>query len=173
MTASLKIVFICILAAIFYGIVHDQITARICIEYFTIGHPPVFGTENPTLLGLGWGVIATWWMGLGLGIPLAFVCRAGNRRKINPNEMIKPIAKLLFIMAIMAISCGVAGWLLASVNFVQLQGDISLRIPRNRHVLFLTDAFAHSASYAVGFFGGLIVIAKTWKKRKVLESKST
>jgi hypothetical protein len=173
MTASLKIIFICILAAISYGIVHDQITARICIEYFTIGHPPVFGTENPTLLGLGWGVIATWWMGLGLGIPLSVVCRSGNRRKIEPYEMIKPIAELLLIMAIMAISCGVAGWLLANSDLVQLQGDISLRIPKNRHVLFLADAFAHSASYAVGFFGGLIVIARTWKKRKVSESQST
>jgi len=36
----------CILAAVFYGILHDQITARICVEYFTIGHPIVFGTET-------------------------------------------------------------------------------------------------------------------------------
>ena len=55
---SLAIILTCILAAICYGIVHDQITARVCVEYFTIGHPPVFSTNDPTLLGIGWGIIA-------------------------------------------------------------------------------------------------------------------
>ena len=49
---------------------------------FTIGHPPVFATDDPTLLGLGWGVIASWWVGLLLGIPLALVARAGGRSKV-------------------------------------------------------------------------------------------
>ena len=63
----MAIVVLCIVSSVVYGIVHDQITARICVEYFTIGHPPVFETDDPTLLGLGWGVIATWWVGAGLG----------------------------------------------------------------------------------------------------------
>jgi hypothetical protein len=49
----LKIVALCIVAAVVYGIVHDQVTARICLEYFTEFHPPVFLTSSPTLLGLG------------------------------------------------------------------------------------------------------------------------
>jgi hypothetical protein len=57
---SLKIILLCIVAAIVYGILHDQVTARVCVEYFTIGHPPIFHTDDPTLLALGWGVIATW-----------------------------------------------------------------------------------------------------------------
>jgi len=32
---SFKIAILCILAALLCGIVHDQITARICVEYFT------------------------------------------------------------------------------------------------------------------------------------------
>ena len=64
---SILVILLCIGSAICYGIVHDQITARICVEYFIIGHPPVFGTDSPTLLGLGWGVIASWWVGLILG----------------------------------------------------------------------------------------------------------
>jgi hypothetical protein len=31
-----------------YGIVHDQVTARVCVEYFTVGHPPVFQTNSDT-----------------------------------------------------------------------------------------------------------------------------
>ena len=60
MLKSLFIVMLCIFAAIGYGIVHDKITAHLCVEYFTIGHPPDFGTDNPALLGLGWGILATW-----------------------------------------------------------------------------------------------------------------
>src|SRR5688500_10199748 len=76
---SLAIIALCILFAAVYGILHDQFTARVCVEYFTIGHPPVFDTEDPTLLGLGWGVIATWWVGLIMGLPLAVAARLGKR----------------------------------------------------------------------------------------------
>ena len=53
-----RIVLLSIASAIGYGILHDQVTARVCVEYFTIGHPPVFSTDSPTLLALGWGTIA-------------------------------------------------------------------------------------------------------------------
>ena len=77
----IAIVALCVLAAVTYGVIHDQVTARVCVEYFTIGHPPIFGTDDPTLLGIGWGVLATWWVGVILGIPLAAAARLGNRPK--------------------------------------------------------------------------------------------
>src|SRR5205807_5904962 len=94
-----KINLLCILAAICYGIVHDQVTARICVEYFTIGHPPIFGTDDPTLLGIGWGVVATWWVGLILGLGLAFAARVGPRPKRDAGSLVKPISRLLCVMA--------------------------------------------------------------------------
>ena len=71
MTKAVAIVLMCIGSAIIYGVLHDQVTAHVCVEYFTVVHPLVFPTESPVLLGLGWGVIATWWTGLLLGVPLA------------------------------------------------------------------------------------------------------
>ena len=55
----LAILALSILAAIVYGVLLDPVTARVCLEYFTIRHPPIFGTDSPTLLALGWGVVAT------------------------------------------------------------------------------------------------------------------
>jgi hypothetical protein len=55
---TLAIVAICIGSAVVYGILHDLVTARVCVEYFTIGQVPFFGT-SPTILGLGWGIVAT------------------------------------------------------------------------------------------------------------------
>src|SRR5258708_36065191 len=98
---ALFIVILTILSAVFYGIVHDPFTARICVEYFTIGHPPVFSTQSPTLLALGWGVIATWWVGLILGIPLAIAARVGTRPQRSAGSLIRPISVLLLVMAIL------------------------------------------------------------------------
>jgi len=72
------IVLLCVLAAVAYGVVHDQVTVRVCVEYFTVGHPPVFPTDDPTLLGLGWGVLATWWVGVLLGLGLAVAAAAAR-----------------------------------------------------------------------------------------------
>ena len=61
-------------AACLYGIAHDQVTARVCPEYFTEGfHKDMVGkgpdgwlkktlltTKSPTKLGLLWGTLETW-----------------------------------------------------------------------------------------------------------------
>src|SRR5262249_24259868 len=88
---SLAIVLTCVLAAVAYGIAHDQVTARVCVEYFTVGHPPVFATDDPTWLGIGWGVIATWWVGLLLGVPLAVVARVRSRPKRLGGSLVRPL----------------------------------------------------------------------------------
>ncbi|HEY2783578.1 MAG TPA: hypothetical protein VGJ05_01270 [Fimbriiglobus sp.] len=162
---ALGIVLMCMLAAVCYGIAHDQITARVCVEYFTIGHPPVFGTDDPTLLGIGWGIIATWWVGLLLGVPLAVVARAGSRPKRSVGSLVRPVAWLLAVTATCALTAGVAGWLLASNGAVVLAEPLASKLPLDRHVPFLADMWAHSASYLVGAVGGLVVMAQVWRSR--------
>jgi hypothetical protein len=84
--SSLRIILLCILAAVVYGILHDQVTARVCVEYFTVGHPPIFHTESPTLLAIVWGFVATWWVGLAASGVTLQICngrlgRAGEGQK--------------------------------------------------------------------------------------------
>jgi len=162
---SLKIILLSIAAAIFYGIVHDQITARICVEYFTIGHQPIFGTDDPTLLGIGWGILATWWVGFLLGIPLAVVARAGKLPKLSAGSLAKPIVVLMLASACGAVLAGLLGWLLASRGIVQLVEPLASAVPADKHVAFLIDGFAHTASYGFGFLGGLVVMALIWRSR--------
>jgi hypothetical protein len=162
---SLGIVLMCVAAAIVYGIAHDQVTARICVEYFTVGHPPVFGTDDPTLLGLGWGVIATWWVGVLLGVPLAFVARFGSRPKRNAASLLRPIAVLFAVTALGAIVAGLLGWMLARNGTVYLVGPIAREVPSDRHVPYLADLWAHSASYLIGMFGSIVLMAWVWYSR--------
>lgn len=162
---ALGIILMCVVAAVGYGIAHDQVTARVCVEYFTIGHPPVFGTNDPTLLGIGWGIIATWWVGLLLGVPLAAVARAGSRPKRSVGSLVRPLVCLLAVMSVCALMAGVVGWLLASSGVVFLIGPIARAVPTDRHVPFIADLWAHLASYLVGLVGGIVVMVLVWRSR--------
>lgn len=149
-----------------YGILHDQVTARICIEYFTIGHPPVFRSADPTLLGLAWGIHATWWVGAFVGLGLAVAARSGRRRKIEPGELARPVLTLIGVMAAAAALSGVLGYLAAREGLLRLLGTLGTSVPPSRHVAFITAGCAHGASYWVGFVGGLVLWIRTWRRRK-------
>ncbi len=161
----IAIIALCIASAVVYGIVHDQVTARVCVEYFTVGHPPVFHTDSPTLLGIGWGIIATWWVGLLLGIPLAIAARAGRRPERDVRSLVRPIVMLLAVMGVCALLGGIAGFILGRIGAIHLIEDLAVRIPSDRHARFLADGGAHLASYFVGFVGGLVVIVRVWRLR--------
>ena len=161
----LKILFVCIFSAILYGIIHDQITARICIEYFTVFHPPVFVTDSPTLLGLGWGIIATWWVGAFLGILLAVAARVSSHPKLPASALLSPITKLLVVMAASAFLSGLTGFLLARRGLTVPPGWVALALTPSARARFVADWWAHSASYGVGFFGGIYLCVTQYRRR--------
>jgi H+/Cl- antiporter ClcA len=162
---SLKIIGLSIVAAIVYGIVHDQITARICVEYFTIFHPPVFPTHSPTLLGIGWGIIATWWVGAVLGVLLALSARAGSRSQFEASDLVRPIFALLCVMALCALTAGLAGFLMSRAGRIEVPAGVGALLPLALRARFMADWYAHSASYASGFFGGLFLCGWIiWKR---------
>jgi len=162
---AFRIVLTCIVAAVVYGIVHDQFTAHICVEYFSVFHPPVFPTSSPTLLALGWGVIATWWMGAFLGVLLALAARVGSRRKIGASELVRPISKLLLIMGFLAAFAGLTGYVLAIRGAIGPPGWVASVLPPARHARFMADWWAHNASYLFGFLGGIALCVVTIRKR--------
>lgn len=170
---SLATILLCILSAIVYGILHDQITARICVEYFTIGHPSIFDTDDPTLLGIGWGIWATWWVGLLLGVPLVAAARAGSRPKRDVRSLVRPIAILLALSAVAAVLAGLLGWVLASQGMVVLPEPLASRVPREKQIAFIADWWAHSCSYLAGFYGGFIVVIGVWRSRSRCETDAT
>ena len=155
---ALKIITLCVVAAVVYGILHDQVTARVCVEYFTIGHDPIFDTESPTLLAIGWGIKATWRMGVLLGLPVALACRLGSPPRFTARQLVRPLAILLLVMAIGALLSGIAGYRAAKAGDIHLDGGLASLIAPEKHAAFLADFWAHSASYTLGFVGSLVVI---------------
>ena len=153
-----KIVAFSVGAAIAYGIVHDQVTAHLCVEYFTIAHPPVFPTRSPFLLAIGWGIIATWWVGLPLGVALGLVARLGSLPRLSLADLRPLIFRLLVAMALLAVAAGALGAYLVATGRAPVPGGWAEVIPPAKQVAFSADAWAHLASYLSGIFGGLAII---------------
>lgn len=164
---AVKIVLLCVVAAIVYGVVHDQVTARICVEYFTEFHPPIFATRSPTLLALGWGVIATWWAGAIIGLLLVISARFGSLPRLGSHDVFPLIWKLAVVMAILALSAGAIGFLWAPVP-TELADTLRPELQRR----FLADWWAHIASYGSGFIGGLFLCAVVWRRRLHLRTEN-
>ncbi|MEK7470217.1 MAG: hypothetical protein AAB074_22840 [Planctomycetota bacterium] len=150
------IVLLCIAAAVVYGIVHDQVTARVCIEYFTIAHPPMVKSQSPTVLGFAWGAAATWWVGALLGVVLATCCDAGSWPKISPRELVTPILIMLVLMAVLATTAGFIGYYVG-IGEEQTEWWILEGIPEKKMARFSADAWAHLASYSFGALGGIVL----------------
>jgi hypothetical protein len=157
-----KIILLAVAGAVAYGIAHDQITARLCFEYFSVAHPTIIRTNSPTVIALAWGVVATWWMGLALGIPLALAARAGDRPRRSARSLIRPVLTLLAITGAAAAAAGTAGFILAKGQTAMLADLAMSDIPTSRHHAFIACYWAHSASYLVSVAGGLFLIFYVW-----------
>lgn len=161
MKQRLKIVLICVGMAILYGIIHDLVTTQICLEYFTVFHPDLFHTSNPVLLALGWGVAATWWVGLLLGLLVMAAATAGELPKLRWRELVRPILWLLGASYFGAFLAGS----FAALSYEGIPSDWlghrmldkMSRFPEPVQHRFLIDWFAHNASYTVSALGALLL----------------
>jgi len=163
--SHLKVILLCIGGAVAYGIVHDQITARLCIEYFTVAHPPLVRTTSPTLIGLAWGVAATFWVGMAMGFPLALASQSPPSPPVPLARIGKNVLTLLSVMAVAALLSGITGFELSRRGILSLPEGYFDAIPIEQHHRFMAAWFAHGASYLFGLVGGLYLIFSMWIQR--------
>src|SRR5579863_551513 len=162
---AVKIILLPTGAAIVYGIVMDQITIRICPEYFTVAHPHIFNTGSLTLLALGWGVIATWWAGAIPGVAFAIAGRTGSLPKLTWRKFVRPLVILAVIMTATSVAAGFLGAWMVNVGSQPAVQAWAMGLPLDKQAAFMADAFAHVCSYAVGALGCLtIATAAAWKR---------
>lgn len=168
MSEAVRIVLLCLAAAIGYGVLHDQVTARVAPEYFTImhpalGRPDLFHSSSPTVLGLVWGVVATWWVGLCFGAGLATASRAGARPPIAAGALVTPVLWVLGTMAIVAALAAGAAWAWTTGAHPELA---SLGLPNERHAPIAAVWAAHAASYLAAFAGAIVLCVRSLRLRR-------
>ena len=162
---KVKITLLCIAAAVAYGIVHDQITARLCVEYFTVAHPPLIHTSSPTVLGFFWGTVASCGVGAILGVVLALVSQSEGVPPIPVSRAFRMLVSLLAITAIAAALAGVVGFELSRRSIVCIPATLVHLVPPDHHHRFMAVWFVHGASYLVGVAGGSLLIFRVWRER--------
>lgn len=162
---KLQVVLLTVLVSVMYGIIHDQITARICLEYFTLAHPPLFPTTSTTLLALCWGIAATAGLGIVLGILLALVSQAGAPPPWPLPRLLRSLVWLLAFMAGSAIIAGLTGYELSRARVISMPVGLAAMIPSSRHDRFMAVWFAHGASYLIGLGGSMVLYFWIWIAR--------
>jgi hypothetical protein len=160
-----QVIMLSILAACTYGVVHDQITARLCIEYFTVAHPSLFHTTSPTLLALCWGVSATAGIGAALGIILALVSQSRGAVPYSVHRVARSILVLLAAIGASAFTAGGVGYQLSRRGLISIPAGLAPTIPAHQHGRFMAVWFAHGASYLVGLAGGALLCFRIWQAR--------
>jgi hypothetical protein len=164
-----KVVLLSVGAAMFYGIVHDQITARLCIEYFTLAHPPIFRASSPTVLALCWGASATIGVGLVLGFVLAQAFQSPGLPGMPISSLYRPLLVLISVTAAASILAGCVGFALSDRSILvlpELRADAWVdQLPRSQQNRFMAVWFAHAASYLFGLAGGGVLIFRIWNQR--------
>ena len=149
-----------------YGIAHDEITCRLSPEYFTLGHPILFGITAPGAMALLWGTLATVPMAILVGTLLAATAVTPRERPAEPLHVI--VTGVLLILSAMALGAAAAGFAVWTVG-----QHVALPLPHawkdalepDRILPFATAWAAHSTSYAVAFAGSTILITRIWRRR--------
>jgi hypothetical protein len=159
----LKITGLFTLAAVLYGLVHDQITARVCVEYFTIAHEPLVASTSPTVLGLVWGVVATWWAGTTAGLVVALAAWEGPWPKLSWRYFVQPALTLAALMGVAALLAGIAGYVMTTRGIIHIVTDYQNLIAPERQARFMADVWAHLASYSAGLLGSAAIAM--WARR--------
>lgn len=141
-----------------YGVLQDQVSARLCPEYFTALHNSIPGVTDPTLLGLLWGLLAGVPGGLIAGYALGLAATVGRGPAWGPRRIVRP---LLAVVGFAGFVTAVTGWSvvrhlsLFEVRFGPVNG-----IPPERVPAAFVVACYHAAAYAASVAG--TVAACVW-----------
>lgn len=174
------IIIIAIVLGAVYGILHDQLTYTISEEYYTKfkfiqfnlenwGLGSNIGTDqNPEIqlyrprLGAGLvGLLATWWVGLIIGVVLAFLGLIHNTAK----EMFIVTFKSFLLTITIAFLTGLVGLLYGKLFLTATRPNWFFPKNLNNIDNFIMVGSMHNFSYLGGLIGLVIAILYSIKQK--------
>jgi hypothetical protein len=164
--SDLLIIAACIVAMAGYGMVQDQFSVRMSPEYFTVGHPPIEGLHDPTLLGVAWGFLGGWWGGMLMGISLGLTATLGRAPRLTVREVLPGVGWLLLAIAGGTLLAGGSAWYNGGITQVRLGGGFAEAVPAAGHRAFLTVACAHLGTYLTAGAGTAVLCLHAARLRR-------
>ena len=156
-----------------YGILHDQLTYTISPEYYTkfkfyqfglidLGKEAIF--PNPRIEVSAVGFMATWWMGLPIGLILGLV---GLTHK-DPKMMFRNTMRAIIVTVIIAFITGLIG--LVYGKFCLAERGVSWWLPYNLidRKSFIAVGSMHNFSYLGGLIGLIAGTIYSIRQKRVL-----
>ena len=140
-----------------YAMLQDQVSARLCPEYFTVFHPPIPGLTDQTLLGIAWGFLGAWWGGLLAGYLAGVAATVGDRPPLAVRELVRPFGLLLLAVTAVTALTGYTVWDHARAFDVSLGPHPAGLVPPERRRGLLVVACYHLAAYAAGAVGSVLL----------------
>jgi hypothetical protein len=160
-----RFVLMGLVALVGYAMLQDQVSARLCPEYFTVLHPPIPELTDLTILGISWGFLGAWWGGIVLGLVMSLVATLGPRPSPAPRELVCPLCVLVGVLALVTALTGFTVWRHAHLLGVALDSPMAEMVPRERHRELLTVACYHLSAYVTATVGGVVLCMWVWAER--------
>ena len=171
----LTLILIILLAPLFgglYGILHDQLTYTISPEYYTKfkfyqfglmdeGNEAIF--PNPRIQISQVGFLATWWMGLPIGLILGLIGLVHE----NSNQMFRVTLKAILITVLVAFATGLIG--LAFGKLYLADAGVDWWLPENLidRENFIAVGSMHNFSYLGGLTGLIAGVIYSIRRKRI------
>jgi hypothetical protein len=141
-----------------YAMLQDQVSARLCPEYFTVLHNPINGLTNPTLLGITWGFLGSWWGGALLGYGAGLASTLGRNPPMTVKQLLKPMLCVIAFVTACTAFTGISVAMNAdgfsiSINVLSIEA-----IPIQRRTMAFIVATYHLVAYASSVVGSVVCI---------------
>lgn len=184
MKKLIALILILIIAPIIggiYGMLHDQITYTISNEYYTkfkfiqfgLDHwgmgtdigteaAPEIKLDNPRLGAAIVGVLATWWVGMIIGIILGLI----GLMHQNAKKMFIITMKASLLTVVIALLVGLLGLLYGKLALANNLSNGSLPNNLINKTNFIMVGSMHNFSYLGGLIGMIISIIYSIRKRR-------
>lgn len=151
-----------------YGILHDQVTYSISREYYTLFKFEQFGIND-------WGVsderikagiigfLATWWVGLILGIFYAI-----SSLFLNSNKSLKVSLQAILLNIGIAIIFGIVGYFYGALFLNAESSNLFIPEGATNVQAYINVGSIHNFGYSGGFLGMVIGIFYQVRRTKKL-----
>lgn len=160
-----------------YGILHDQLTYTISNEYYTKFKFYQFGLMDldkeaifpmPRLQVSAVGFLATWWMGLSIGLILGLVGLVHQ----NSRQMFQSTIKAIMITLIVAFATGLIGLAYGKIHLAET--GVNWWLPENLidTKSFIAVGSMHNFSYLGGLTGLIAGCIYNIKQKHKIENKN-